>query len=668
MRGAYPLTGAHKRGVVYGRRVNDVPTTLVIVDDAAEVRNLVKQELSIAGRFTIVGEGASGGDAIELAQRHQPEIVLLDVSMPGMDGLQALPGIRRAAPEAVVVMYTGFDEPGLARRARELGAAAVLEKSLGAHRLADQLAEIRRDAAAARPAVPPPAPVRTAGNVLREHAVRFRETFDDAAIGMATMTLTGSVVRANRVFGEVFERDATALAGTAYRSLADAADATKVERALAEAQRGCGRIVQFEHAVHAPDGRRIVLATAAPVRDSHGHPLYLFLQVQDITAQRGAEEELRQSEESFRLMVEAVEDYAIFLLDTGGRIVSWNAGAQRIKGYAADEIIGTHFRVFYPPDKQAVGHPEHELVLALRNGSYGEEGWRIRKDGTRFWASVVITAIRNRDGQHVGFAKVTRNMDERRQMLLDLERAASDLATTNAELEAANDRLARQAADQAQVLAVTAHQLRNPISVLSGSASLLVDHWTEMTEDERTEMSESVRTSAARLQRLLTDLLAASRLESRVRETTSREIDLSAVLTRAVGAARAAAPESEIELDCPSDLRAVGDADHLAHAFDNLLDNALRHGAPPVRVRAREVDDRVEITVSDAGPGVDPAVQHRLFQRFATGGRRGGTGLGLFIVREVVRSYGGEVRYVPSADGGSNGFVVRLHRSAPDVR
>ena len=121
--------------------------------------------------------------------------------------------------------------------------------------------------------------------------------------------------------------------------------------------------------------------------------LYVFAQVQDVTAQRAVESDLRRSEENFRRLVTAVGEYAIFMLDVDGMVVSWNSGAQRIKGYLASEIMGRHFRVFYPPEDQESGHPEHNLEMALREGSFAEEGWRVRKDGSRFWASVVITPV-----------------------------------------------------------------------------------------------------------------------------------------------------------------------------------------------------------------------------------------------------------------------------------
>ena len=162
------------------------------------------------------------------------------------------------------------------------------------------------------------------------------------------------------------------------------------------------------------------------------------------------------------------------MLDPTGHVVSWNAGAQRSKGYTAEEIIGQHFRVFYPPEVQARRHPEHELEVALRDGHYEEEGWRIRKDGSRFWANVLITAVFNAAGEHIGFAKVTRDTTERRRLRAGARaRRTRRSPPANAELESLNQRLRQAADDQSQFLAVTAHELRTPIGVLGGSADTL---------------------------------------------------------------------------------------------------------------------------------------------------------------------------------------------------
>jgi PAS domain S-box-containing protein len=636
--------------------------TVVLVDDAAEVRLLVRTHLSLSGEFEVVAEGSDGLEAIELAREFQPTLMVLDVSMPRMDGLEALPQIREVAPDTRVVLYTGFDEAGLAPRARELGAAALIEKSTAVDQLPGQLAAIVRDEAAAATVVAqqpdPPLSARAADeSALAEHVERFREVFEEAAIGMATMTLTGHIVRANRALAALVGRSVENLVGLSYAALSADADPGVLE-ALRRAQRG--DVVHFEHQVAADVGDRWLLATAAPVKDARNRPLYLFLQSQDITAQRDAEEHLRQSEERFRLLVEAVEDYAIFILDPGGRVMTWNSGAQRIKGYAANEIIGQHFRVFYPEHMQSIGHPERELELAIQNGRYEEEGWRVRNDGSQFWASVLITTMRNHAGEHVGFAKVTRNIEERRRMLLDLENTAQALAATNQELEAANARLAQDAADQAQFLAVTAHELRTPVSVLSGSASLLVEHWDRMDPADRADLYQSISSSGKRLQRLLRDLLTASRLESRSIDLHVQDVDVIHLLETTVTSALATTPGADIRVEAGAGLRVAAEADRLAQAIDNLLTNALRHGSPPVRVGARARGDRVEITIADGGPGVPQEMRDRLFQRFTTGSAAGGTGLGLFIVRELARAQGGDAWYEPAAGSEPSQFVLSL--------
>ena len=153
----------------------------------------------------------------------------------------------------------------------------------------------------------------------------------------------------------------------------------------------------------------------------------------------------------------------------------------------AEEVIGRHFRLFYPPEVAERGHPEHELAVALRDGHYEEEGWRLRKDGTRFWANVVITAVHDPAGRHVGFAKVTRDTSERRRLELEREAALEALREANAELAVLNERLQQAADDQAQFLAVTAHELRTPVALLSGSAELLAEHGAALSEEERQE-------------------------------------------------------------------------------------------------------------------------------------------------------------------------------------
>ena len=651
--------------------MGDGPVTIVIVDDDTDVRSLVRTRLRMSGLFHVVGEGADGADAILLADEHQPSLMLLDVSMPGVDGLEALPRVLEASPATRVVVFSGFEEQGLVDKTRELGASAFIEKSTSLDELIERLAGIVSDtptavgAASGRPvdALSTPGASRAQASdqrILDEHLERFREVFEEAAIGMATTTLTGRLIRANRALAALMSRSTVGLVGVSYGQLTDDNDGV-VTAALDNINTRPVDVVQFEHGLPGETGGRRVRATLAPVRDSSGRALYLFLQVQDVTAERAAAEELRRSEERFRLLVEAVEDYAIFMLDPGGHVASWNSGAQRSKGYTADEIIGQHFRVFYPPDVQARRHPEHELEAALRDGHYEEEGWRVRKDGSRFWATVLITAVYNEEGTHVGFAKVTRDSTQRRRLEQEREHALQALAAANAELGSLNDQLKAAAADQAEFLAVTAHELRTPIGVLSGSAVTLSRHLDELTAEERTDLVDAMVSSTGRLRRLVADLLTASRLEASSLEVRLGNVLVSDVVDHAVAVMRHAHQETEFVAEVPAGLSVIADQDRLAQAVENLLGNAVRHGAPPVHVTAKETGSgAVEIRVRDAGPGVAAPVQPRLFGRFATGAT-GGTGLGLFIVRELARIQGGDATYESGPpDAPSGEFVIRL--------
>jgi PAS domain S-box-containing protein len=752
--------------------------TILVVDDASEVRALVRTRLRLSGLLEVVGEAGDGADAVEAVRELRPDLVLLDVSMPVMDGLGALPRILEVSPGTRVVMYSGFQEEGLAHRAIELGATAFLEKSTDLNTLAGDLVRILESPDAPHATRVPEAVVVDGDGerrVLREHLERFREVFEDAAIGMATVTLAGQIVRANRSLAGIFDRSVDSLVGTSYADFAVDAGGS-FDDLLTGILVGTEEVGQIEHEVAASDGRRVV-ATFAPVLDSSRRPLYLFAQVQDVTVQRGAEDELLRSELRFRLLVDNVEDYAIFMLSPDGLVESWNAGAQRIKGYTADEIIGRHFRTFYPPELQESRHPEHELEVALREGHYEEEGWRIRKDRSRFWATVLITAVRDLDGRHVGFAKVTRDFSQRREQDEELRASeerfrllvehAADYAifmlspegavaswnsgaqrtsgyaadeiigqhfrtfyapelqesrhpehelelalrdgryeeegwrvrqdgsrfwatvvitavrdsqdrhvgfakvvrdiTERREaasaLEAANARLQQAAEDQAHFLAVTAHELRTPVGVLGGTADLLVAHWTELEDAEREELLLGMGSSASRLRRLLDDLLTASRLQSSRLELEQAPVDVGEVVSESVSATRRTHPDAVIEAEVGPGLEVVGDAGRLGQVVDNLVLNALAHGAPPVRVTAQGDGDDVVVEVQDSGNGVPPEMRARLFERFSTGRARGGTGLGLFIVRQLARAHGGEASYRPPDGSAPGAFVVRLPRS-----
>ncbi|TGN66944.1 PAS domain S-box protein [Nocardioides eburneiflavus] len=616
--------------------------------------------LESSGRFDVVGEAADGEEAIDVVIRHEPQAVLLDVSMPAMDGLETLPSILAVRPGTAVVMFSGFGGTDLAAEARSLGALDFIEKSIPLEQLADRLLQSLGGAGPASTESSGERPSATADGgdgqevdvaqleqaILDEHLEGFRALFDRAAIGMATLTVHATIVRANEALAELMSCQPSDLVGVDYGRLTGGRGDI-LDQHLESLHSSQGDVATFEHPVPAPTGARTArtaLVTLVPIRDSTGRMLYVFAQVQDITSQRAAEDELRRTEETFRLLVAAVEDYAIFMLEPSGRVASWNAGARRIKGYEATEIVGRHFRVFYPEEDQLTGHPERYLEGARRDGSFAEEGWRVRRDGSRFWASVVITAVHDERGRLIGFAKVTRDQTEQRANADDRSDAMAELT---------------------RLLAVTAHELRTPTAVIDGSAHTLQTTESQMAAGERDQLLRGIRSSADRLRRLAADLTAASQLEGTGLRLERQSVSLAQLIRGAALRRATTSPAVHVEVDAADEARIHADEVRLAQALDNLIDNAVRHGAPPYAVSARVRDDEVELRVTDAGPGVPVELVPRVFDRFATAGPTSGTGLGLYLVREIARVHGGEVDYQPPADGSPTAFCVRFPTPTP---
>lgn len=359
---------------------------------------------------------------------------------------------------------------------------------------------------------------------------------------------------------------------------------------------------------------------------------------------------IARSEDIFRLLVDSVEEYAIFVLDPDGLVASWNTGAERLYGCTLDEIIGQHFRTFYLPDDILRRHPEHELEVARTEGRYAEEGWRLRKDGAQFWASIVITPLRDDDGVIRGFAKVTRDATARREVEESLSRA--------------NDELRRANEAKSQFLATTAHELANPLVVIGGSASTMRDLWERLDDETRRRLLDGITQQTTHLARLVADLSTAARIDMGRVDVQVEPVTLISVVNEAI----AGVPELEpgVELDFDEALGVIADPGRLRQILANYLANASRYGEPPIAVRAEAYDGHVAIRVCDSGTGVSEEFAARLFLKFERDPDRArevhGTGLGLFIVRGLAESMGGEAWYEANEPQGAC-FGVRLPRS-----
>jgi PAS domain S-box-containing protein len=400
----------------------------------------------------------------------------------------------------------------------------------------------------------------------------------------------------------------------------------------------------------------------------------------------------------YRLLVESVEEYAIFALDPAGYIVSWNPGAQRFKGYTASEIIGQHFSVFYPPDDVAARKPDIELEVAAAEGRLEDEGWRVRKDGTQFWANVVITALREPDGALVGFAKITRDLTKRKlaeqQAIEDARRLASeetlrraaesrtrDLADVLEQLRNHAEELdqRRQEADDANrtktsFLAAMSHELRTPLNAIAGYVELLLLGVRGPISDEQAVDLQRIRRSQQHLLSLINDILNFSRLDAGHLAYRVERVSLASVMESVSLMIMPQAINRGIAFEaqpCPPTLMALADSSKVEQVLLNLLTNAVKftHPGGHVELRCEARDGVVIAEVSDTGVGIPADRLRDIFEPFVQLDRslenpREGVGLGLAISRDLARGMHGDLT-VKSEVGVGSTFTLKLPCAPP---
>ncbi len=418
-----------------------------------------------------------------------------------------------------------------------------------------------------------------------------------------------------------------------------------------------------------------VIITA--MRDEAGELVGFAKVTRDLTERRNDEEALRQSEERFRLLVEGVQEYAIFMLDVNGMVASWNAGAQRIKGYEAREILGRHFSVFYPAEARGTGWPQHELEQAAAHGSFVDEGWRVRKDGSSLWARVTLTALRDRAGKLLGFAKLTQDLTERKRA----EAATADSHLREKILEA--ERSARMAAQRAtrikdEFLATLSHELRTPLSAIMGWTQVLKRAGDNASPADVARAVEVIERNARAQVQLINDLLDMSGILSGKIRLDLQQVCLQDVVEAAIDSAMPAANNKHIRIKRVLDPRpstVTADSGRLQQVVWNLLSNAIKFTPKDgqVQVVLQRVNSHIELSVSDTGVGIPANFLPHVFDRFAqldgsTSRSHGGLGLGLAISKQLVELHGGTVRAASPGEGRGATFFVELPLSMVPVQ
>lgn len=393
------------------------------------------------------------------------------------------------------------------------------------------------------------------------------------------------------------------------------------------------------------------------------------------TEHREAERRLCESERRFRLLVEGVKDYAIFMLSPEGNIASWNIGAERIKGYRTAEIIGKHFSIFYT--EEAIRHqdPQKKLEIARTKGVYEEEGLRVRKDGSRFWANVVITALFDENGNLQGFAKVTRDITERkrieaereevsRQLERKVKERTQELELSRRELLIQRDQLARSNADLQQFAYVASHDLQEPLRSVITCHQLIQQNYGESIPAELLDYMRIAIESSNRMKCLIEGLLEYGQVGHAAK--IERAVDLNQLVRNVILTLTPKIEETKSEIKVDRLPIVMGDQNLLSQVIQNLIVNAIKYteGQPAkIEISAEHREGFWEISVKDNGIGIEPNHFERIFvifQRLHSDRKKfPGTGIGLAVCKRIIEGHGGKI-WVTSTRGKGSTFTFTL--------
>jgi PAS domain S-box-containing protein len=411
------------------------------------------------------------------------------------------------------------------------------------------------------------------------------------------------------------------------------------------------------------DGTRFwASVTITALYDDKGNVECFCKVTRDLSAKKQAEDNLRSSEERYHRMVAEVQDYAIILLDANGTIENWNIGAEKIKGYTADEIVGKSFETFYAKEDRETGLPHHLLNLARETGKASHEGWRVRKDGSRFWSSVTITALHNNDNEIIGYSKVTRDLTQKKM-------AEDRLAAYNAEL-------IRQNGELEQFAYVASHDLQEPLRKIQTFAGLIRENADDKAFAEK--YFGKIEMSARRMAELIRSLLSYSRLSQSGADVYHEQVPLDEVLNGVLQDLELLIAEKDAHISSDTLPTIRGNRTQLGQLFFNLIGNSLKFsdGAPAITIRA-EVVNRDDIPhapasltseryhslrFADNGIGFEDEYSVRIFSLFQRlHGRQDydGTGIGLALCKKIVDNHRGYI-YAKGEPGKGATFFIYL--------
>ncbi|MBD2744981.1 response regulator [Coleofasciculus sp. FACHB-1120] len=617
--------------------------TILHVDDNEANRYVISRMLRKAG-FE-VKEAATGETALQLVAHQPPDLIILDVQLPGINGFEVCHRLKaNPSTSSIPVLHlsASFVESKDKAQGLESGADGYLAQPVEPIELLATVKALLR--------------IREAEEAALAMAKEWQTTFDAMSDGVCLLDSSGRVLRCNSTMTNLWKKPFSEINGCFYQQLME-----DTLGCIAVTSLTCVQETRRRDNVELRCGERWFSVTTDPVFNEGGIFTGAVYIVADITERKWASEALGASEERFRLLLENLEDYAIFFLDTEGRAIRWGVGAERILGYQEAEILGQSVSIIYTPEDIERGADKQELETAVTEGRAEDERWHVRKDGTRFWASGIITPLRDETGQLRGFSKIMRDFTERKRA----EDERNQLLASEQEARAAAESANRM---KDEFLATLSHELRSPLNAMLGWVQLL--NTRKFDEATTARAMETIERSAKAQAQLVEDLLDVSRIIQGKLRLNVRPVELALVVEAAVDTARPAADAKAIRLQSvldPSAGPVAGDSDRLQQIIWNLLSNAIKFTPKDgrVQVRLERVNSHVEITVTDTGLGIRSDFVPYVFDRFRQADSSitrsySGLGLGLAIVRHLVELHGGTVRAESQGEGQGAAFVVKL--------
>jgi PAS domain S-box-containing protein len=509
--------------------------------------------------------------------------------------------------------------------------------------------------------------LRRAQAALEESRDRFVDLYEFAPIGYLTLTREGTIAEVNITAAELLGIERKKLLNRRFVSFVTAGDSDRWHSHYQNVLKRVGRKV-CELEIRRSDGTYFHAQLDCQRKKSDDASM-MRIALTDISERIQIQEQLRRDDASLRLMIESLTDCAIVMLDTTGHVENWNIAAQRINGYSETEIIGQHFSRFYPREDIASGKPQRVLDAVITQGRNEDEGWRVRKDGSTFWANVVITTMRSADGSLCGFVKLTRDVTERRHLEQMLTEKNVELERTRAVAEKAN--LAKS-----DFISSMSHELRTPLNAILGFAQLLEGSLQPPTAIQAIRLQQILKAGWYLLE-LINEILDLAVIESGKLTLSPEPLSLAKVMLECHAMIESQAQKHDVKLifpefDIPYFVRA--DRIRLKQVLINLLSNAIKynceHGTVEVKC-AESSSGYIRISIKDNGVGLPSEKLAQLFQPFnrlgQENGSEEGTGIGLVVTKRLVDLMEGSIGVESIVGEGSEFWIELIQAHLPQL-